>query len=114
MNYDFFFYDSNILIFFFPDAELMAAPTEHECVCEGRSCVTGDRCMGQQCFSSLTRSDGTPVSQKGCFKVYEQGRMTCKTPPSPDQIVECCQAHLCNMNLTVRLPVRGNAYTYTN
>jgi len=54
------------------------------------------------------------VSQKGCFKVYEQGRMTCKTPPSPDQIVECCQAHLCNMNLTVRLPVRGNAYTYTN
>ncbi|XP_059355442.1 activin receptor type-1-like isoform X2 [Carassius carassius] len=88
------------------DEELRVAPTEHECVCEGRSCAAGDRCKGQQCFSSLTLSDGTPVSQKGCFKVYEQGRMTCKTPPSPDQIVECCQAHLCNMNLTVRLPVR--------
>ncbi|KAK7168666.1 hypothetical protein R3I93_004854 [Phoxinus phoxinus] len=98
------------------DAELMVAPTEHKCVCEGRSCVTGDRCMGQQCFSSLTLSDGTPVSQKGCFKVYEQGRMTCKTPPSPDQIVECCQAHLCNMNLTVRLPLRvveGPNYSVT-
>ncbi|XP_051566300.1 activin receptor type-1-like [Myxocyprinus asiaticus] len=96
------------------DEELKAAPTEHECVCEGRSCVTGNRCMGQQCFSSLTLSDGTPVSQKGCFKVYEQGRMTCKTPPSPDQIVECCQAHLCNMNLTVALPVRevdGHSYS---
>lgn len=103
-----FFFFLNLL--FYLDEELRVAPTEHECVCEGRSCVTGDRCMGQQCFSSLTLNDGTPVSQKGCFKVYEQGRMTCKTPPSPDQIVECCQAHLCNMNLTVRLPVRGNRH----
>ncbi|KAI7809093.1 activin receptor type-1-like [Triplophysa rosa] len=98
------------------DEELKMVPTEYECVCEGRSCVTGGRCMGQQCFSSLTLSDGTPVSQKGCFKVYEQGRMTCKTPPSPDQIVECCQAHLCNMNLTVALPVRvleGPKYSMT-
>lgn len=98
------------------DEELKVLPTEYECVCEGRSCVTGDRCMGQQCFSSLTLSDGTPVSQKGCFKVYEQGRMTCKTPPSPDQIVECCQAHLCNINLTVSLPVRvveGPKYSIT-
>ncbi|KAI4886556.1 hypothetical protein NFI96_027109 [Prochilodus magdalenae] len=80
---------------------------EHECVCEGRSCVSGERCMGQQCFSSLTLSDGVLLYQKGCFTVYEQGRMTCKTPPSPDQIVECCQAHLCNMNLSVTLPVRA-------
>ncbi|TSL54352.1 Activin receptor type-1 [Bagarius yarrelli] len=89
---------------------------EHECVCEGRSCVTGKRCMGQQCFSSLTVSDGVLVHQKGCFTVYEQGRMTCKTPPSPDQIVECCQAHLCNMNLSVALPVRvveGPKYSVT-
>ncbi|XP_071212024.1 activin receptor type-1-like isoform X1 [Salvelinus alpinus] len=78
---------------------------EHECVCEGRSCATGRRCIGQHCFSSLTVSDGALVSQKGCFKVYEQSRMTCKTPPSRDQIVECCQGHLCNMNITVALPV---------
>lgn len=88
------------------DVETKLLPKEHECVCEGRSCASGERCMGQQCFSSLTLSDGVLVYQKGCFTVYEQGRMTCKTPPSPDQIVECCQAHLCNMNLSVALPVR--------
>ncbi|RVE58052.1 hypothetical protein OJAV_G00205450 [Oryzias javanicus] len=81
---------------------------EHECVCEGSSCVTGNRCRGHQCFSSLTDSAGTMVSQKGCFKVYEQSTLTCKTPPSRDQIVECCQGHLCNMNITVQLPPKDN------
>ncbi|XP_053352133.1 activin receptor type-1-like [Clarias gariepinus] len=98
------------------DTETKLLPKEHECVCEGRSCVSGGRCRGQQCFSSLTVSDGVLVHQKGCFTVYEQGRMTCKTPPSPDQIVECCQAHLCNMNLSVALPVRvveGPNYSVT-
>ncbi|XP_047670581.1 activin receptor type-1 isoform X1 [Tachysurus fulvidraco] len=98
------------------DADAKLLPKEHECVCEGRSCVTGQRCTGQQCFSSLTVSDGVLVHQKGCFTVYEQGRMTCKTPPSPDQIVECCQSHLCNMNLSVALPVRvveGPNYSVT-
>lgn len=80
---------------------------EHECVCEGSSCVTGNRCMGQQCFSSLTVNAGSLVYQKGCFKVYEQSTLTCKTPPSRDQIVECCHGHLCNMNSTVELPVKG-------
>ncbi|KAL0963775.1 hypothetical protein UPYG_G00313400 [Umbra pygmaea] len=78
---------------------------DHECVCQGRSCASGPRCIGQQCFSSLTYSEGALVYQKGCFKVYEQSKMTCKTPPSRDQIVECCQGHLCNMNITVELPV---------
>ncbi|KAJ8012831.1 hypothetical protein DPEC_G00046960 [Dallia pectoralis] len=78
---------------------------EHECVCESQSCASGQRCMGQHCFSSLTVSDGTRVYQKGCFQVYEQSRLTCKTPPTKDQIVECCQGHLCNMNITVELPV---------
>ncbi|XP_041720459.2 activin receptor type-1 isoform X1 [Coregonus clupeaformis] len=85
--------------------EKVKSAGEHECVCKGRSCATGQRCMGQHCFSSLTVSDGALVFQKGCFKVYEQSRMTCKTPPSRDQIVECCQGHLCNMNITVELPV---------
>lgn len=82
---------------------------EHECVCEGISCVTGNRCTGHQCFSSLTVNAGSPVYQKGCFKVYEQSTLTCKTPPSRDQIVECCQGHLCNLNSTVELPIRGTA-----
>ncbi|KAJ8394544.1 hypothetical protein AAFF_G00045540 [Aldrovandia affinis] len=89
------------------DEEAKPMSKDHECVCEGRSCISGARCVGQQCFSSLTVSDGALVYQKGCFKVYEQGRMTCKTPPSPDQIVECCQGHLCNLNITVELPPRG-------
>ncbi|XP_064166305.1 activin receptor type-1-like isoform X1 [Anguilla rostrata] len=96
------------------DEEPKPASRDHECVCEGRSCASGDRCVGQQCFSSLTLSDGAPVYQKGCFKVYEQGRMTCKTPPSPDQIVECCQGHLCNRNVTVELPARaGDGQSYS-
>ncbi|KAM9347111.1 activin receptor type-1-like isoform 1-T1 [Symphorus nematophorus] len=81
---------------------------EHECVCEGSSCATGNRCMGHQCFSSLTVSAGSLVYQKGCFKVYEQSTLTCKTPPSRDQIVECCHGHLCNMNSTVELPVKAD------
>ncbi|XP_013763803.1 uncharacterized protein LOC102211727 [Pundamilia nyererei] len=81
---------------------------EHECVCEGGSCGTQNRCLGYQCFSSLTVSGGIIMSQKGCFKVLEQSTMTCKTPPSTDQIVDCCQGHLCNMNITVELPVKAD------
>ncbi|XP_076018087.1 activin receptor type-1-like isoform X2 [Genypterus blacodes] len=80
---------------------------EHECVCEGSSCATGDRCMGHQCFSSVAVNAGSPVYQKGCFKVYEQSTLTCKTPPSRDQVVECCHGHLCNKNSTVELPVQA-------
>lgn len=65
--------------------------------------------MGHLCFSSLTDSAGSLVYQKGCFKIYEQSTMTCKTPPSRDQIVECCYGHLCNLNSTVALPVKGAA-----
>ncbi|XP_014887096.1 activin receptor type-1 isoform X1 [Poecilia latipinna] len=86
---------------------------EHECVCEGSSCVTATRCLGLQCFSSLTVSGGLLVHQKGCFKAVEQSTMTCKTPPSREQIVECCQGHLCNMNSTVTLPVKfDELYSY--
>lgn len=85
---------------------------EHECVCEGSSCETENRCRGHQCFSSLTVSAGSLIYQKGCFKVYEQSTLTCKTPPSRDQIVECCYGHLCNMNSTVQLPVRADELSH--
>lgn len=65
--------------------------------------------MGHQCFSSLTLSTGSLVYQKGCFKIYEQSTMTCKTPPSRDQVVECCYGHLCNLNSSVELPIKGTA-----
>ncbi|KAI4805320.1 hypothetical protein KUCAC02_009944 [Chaenocephalus aceratus] len=86
---------------------------EHECVCEGSTCATGNRCLGQQCFSSLTASSGSLMYQKGCFTKYEQSTMTCKTPPSRDQIVECCYGHLCNMNSTVELPVKDEVPSYS-
>ncbi|KFR07677.1 Activin receptor type-1, partial [Opisthocomus hoazin] len=86
------------------DDELKRNMVHYECVCEGMSCGNGDRCQGQQCFASLSINDGAKVYQKGCFQVYEQGKMTCKTPPSPDQAVECCQGYLCNMNITAQLP----------
>lgn len=82
-------------------------------MCEGSSCATGNRCMGHQCFSSLTVSSGSLVYQKGCFKVYEQSTLTCKTPPSRDQIVECCHGNLCNLNSTVELPVKGTVLYYS-
>ncbi|XP_075567703.1 activin receptor type-1 isoform X5 [Pelecanus crispus] len=86
------------------DDERKLSTVHYECVCEGMSCGNGDRCQGQQCFASLSINDGAKVYQKGCFQVYEQGKMTCKTPPSPDQAVECCQGYLCNMNITAQLP----------
>lgn len=92
------------LLFPFTDDELKLKMVPYECVCEGMSCGNGDRCQGQRCFASLSINDGTKVYQKGCFQVYEQRKMTCKTPPSPNQAVECCQGHLCNMNITAQLP----------
>ncbi|XP_066543547.1 activin receptor type-1 isoform X1 [Amia ocellicauda] len=91
------------------DEEVKLGVKQYECVCEGMSCMHGDRCTGQHCFSSLTINDGTSVYQRGCFQVYEQGKMTCKTPPSPDQVVDCCQGHLCNWNITVELPEKGKS-----
>ncbi|XP_064442638.1 activin receptor type-1 isoform X2 [Mirounga angustirostris] len=82
-------------------------PKLYMCVCEGLSCGSEDHCEGQQCFSSLSINDGFHVYQKGCFQVYEQGKMTCKTPPSPGQAVECCQGDWCNRNITAQLPTKG-------
>ncbi|XP_043549733.1 activin receptor type-1-like isoform X2 [Chiloscyllium plagiosum] len=79
----------------------------YKCVCEGMFCGGEDQCVGQQCFASLSINDGHPVYQKGCFQVYEQSKLTCKTPPSADQTVECCHGNLCNMNITAQLPPKG-------
>ncbi|XP_067843534.1 activin receptor type-1-like [Heptranchias perlo] len=91
------------------DEELKLNAGLYECVCEGMSCGREDRCFGQQCFASLSINDGHPVYQKGCFQVYEQSKLTCKTPPSADQTVECCQGYLCNMNITAHLPPKGKS-----
>lgn len=95
---------------FFAEEEIKPLKEEeYECVCEGGTCASGNRCMGHQCFSSCTINTGFLVYQKGCFKIYEQSTMTCKTPPSQDQVVECCYGHLCNLNISVELPVKGTA-----
>ncbi|XP_075896365.1 activin receptor type-1-like isoform X2 [Nelusetta ayraudi] len=86
---------------------------EHECVCEGSACASGNRCRGYQCFSSLAVTAGSFFYQKGCFNIYEQSTMTCKTPASRDQKVECCHGHLCNLNITVQLPVQEELPGYS-
>ncbi|XP_036276835.1 activin receptor type-1 isoform X2 [Pipistrellus kuhlii] len=88
-------------------------PKLYMCVCEGLSCGNEDHCEGQQCFSSLSINDGFHVYQKGCFQVYEQGKMTCKTPPSPGQAVECCQGDWCNRNITAQLPPKEKSFSGT-
>ncbi|XP_026530367.1 activin receptor type-1-like [Notechis scutatus] len=98
-----------MIVFLSPSkADELKLMTDYECVCEGMSCVNGLRCKGHRCFSSLSINNGERVYQKGCFQVYEQGKMTCRTPPSSDQAVECCQGHLCNFNITAELPMKGH------
>ncbi|XP_072118074.1 activin receptor type-1-like isoform X2 [Mobula birostris] len=87
--------------------------SHYKCVCEGMSCGGEDQCVGQQCFASLSINDGYPVYQKGCFEVYEQSKLTCKTPPSADQTVVCCQGYLCNMNITAQLPSKEAPMGYS-
>ncbi|EPQ03419.1 Activin receptor type-1 [Myotis brandtii] len=96
-----------------PDEKPKVNTKLYMCVCEGLSCGNEDHCEGQQCFSSLSINDGFHVYQKGCFQVYEQGKMTCKTPPSPGQAVECCQGDWCNRNITAQLPTKGKSFSGT-
>lgn len=98
----------SLFFIFLTVEEVMPALQDIECVCEGRSCDGGERCTGQQCFSSVKTSDGFVVHQKGCLQDDDQGRATCATPPSHSHIVKCCQGHLCNMNVTVEAPAKGN------
>lgn len=77
-------------------------------MCEGVTCGRDHRCTGQHCFSSLTTVDGAAVQQKGCLRDDQEGRATCATPPSPARVVKCCQGHLCNMNVTVQAPGKGD------
>ncbi|XP_069791582.1 activin receptor type-1-like isoform X3 [Narcine bancroftii] len=95
------------------DKEEKRKTSHYKCVCEGMFCGGEDQCIGQQCFASLSINDGHPVYQKGCFEVYEQSKLTCKTPPSADQTVVCCQGYLCNMNITAQLPPKGAPIGYS-
>ena len=52
--------------------------------------------------------DGVAVQQKGCLRDNEEGSATCATPPSSAHVVKCCQGHLCNMNVTVQAPGKGD------
>lgn len=71
-------------------------------------CERDHRCTGQQCFSSLKIVNGVALQQKGCLRDDEEGRATCAMPPSSTHVVKCCQGHLCNMNVTVRAPGKGD------
>lgn len=78
-----------------------------QCVCHGTSCISGQRCAGPRCFTSLTVANGTAFLQKGCVAASEEGSLYCNSGPSAQLLVECCEGDLCNMNVSLRLPVRG-------
>lgn len=78
-----------------------------ECLCNGTSCSSGERCFGQQCFTSLSILNGTSVLQKGCIVSNEEWSLRCRSPPTPEQVVECCYGDLCNMNASLQSPVKG-------
>lgn len=80
-----------------------------ECSCEGSSCTSGDRCYGQQCFTSLSVQNGTSVLQKGCV-VADKRSLQCERPPSPELVVQCCSGDLCNMNVSRQSLVKGKVF----
>lgn len=77
------------------------------CLCIGSSCSSGDRCIGQQCFTSLSILDGASALQKGCIVGNDEGSLRCGGPPSPELVIECCYGDLCNMNVSLQAPVKG-------
>lgn len=79
----------------------------NECLCDGSSCSGGDRCFGQQCFTSLSVQNGTSVFQKGCIVGSDDGALRCGSSPTPELAVECCYGHLCNMNSSLQSPEKG-------
>lgn len=81
-----------------------------ECLCDGASCSSGDRCFSQQCFTSLSILNGTSVLQKGCIEANEKGSLRCGSPPTPELVVECCYGDLCNVNVSLQSPVKGEVF----
>lgn len=78
-----------------------------ECLCDGSSCRSGDRCFGQQCFTSLSMQNGTSILRKGCIVGNEGGTLSCENPPTPERMIECCSGDLCNMNVSLKSLVKG-------
>uniref|UniRef100_A0A8C1MSN1 Activin receptor type-1 n=1 Tax=Cyprinus carpio TaxID=7962 RepID=A0A8C1MSN1_CYPCA len=85
-----------------------------ECVCEGFSCNGDQHCFGLQCFSSLSVENGMALQHKGCIVGSEEVAVRCKNSQTVDSLVHCCQETLCNMNVTVEMPmVEGPNYSVT-
>ena len=81
-----------------------------ECVCDEPSCDSGERCFGQQCFTSMSVVNGTSVVQRGCIASNEDASSRCGDPAAPELVVECCYGHLCNMNVSLQFPVKGKVF----
>lgn len=82
----------------------------NECLCDESSCSGGDRCFGQECFSSLAVINGTSVVRKGCILGDEDRSWSCRSTPTPQLVVKCCYGHLCNMNISLNFPLKGEAF----
>lgn len=86
--------------------------SDYECVCDGPSCDSGERCIGQQCFSAVSIQNATFFRRKGCIVGRDEGSISCGSPPSHNLTVECCHGDLCNMNVTVADPERGDRIVF--
>lgn len=101
--------NSHLFPFFFADE---GSVKHYECECDGSSCSNRERCYGQQCFTSLSTLNGTSVLQKGCVVDNGDVSLSCGAPPTPELAVECCHGDLCNMNVSLQLPVRGEVVAF--
>uniref|UniRef100_A0A3P9JWH1 Activin receptor type-1 n=1 Tax=Oryzias latipes TaxID=8090 RepID=A0A3P9JWH1_ORYLA len=79
------------------------------CLCDEAHCA-GSSCFGQLCFASLSLLSGKPVFQKGCIVSKEEEVLRCRKSPAPELVVECCSGHLCNMNISLVPPVKGDIF----
>lgn len=37
----------------------------------------------------------------------EDGSVHCGNPPTPELVVKCCVGHLCNLNISLQSPIKG-------
>ncbi|XP_029450387.1 serine/threonine-protein kinase receptor R3 isoform X1 [Rhinatrema bivittatum] len=69
-----------------------------QCICDGPGC-TQDTCRGRKCFVTIENADGFTKQTKGCFSEHLMEQ--CKSTVQGTATTKCCDADMCNGNLTI-------------
>uniref|UniRef100_UPI00358F917B activin receptor type-1-like isoform X2 n=1 Tax=Myxine glutinosa TaxID=7769 RepID=UPI00358F917B len=85
----------------------------YKCVCDS-DCEGDHFCWGYHCFAYARQEVNEVVRRKGCFRKYEQSKLTCYTPETSEGKLNCCKGHLCNQNLTITLQVESEVKELRN